>query len=358
MCKFPLSFSSSCHFKPSLTKWKASVHDYTISAQIALLSLILRSGCLPEMPPAAFHLKKRPSAASSKSPKASPSTRPRVSQLSPKAAPHHARSTLPLTADIEVSILPYPASAQDVASSLPTEPLWQVQVQHTAKPSVLSKLLNSFTDFLTHLRRTNDEVPETIQELKRMILSRLDGSSGVLPSMLWVTSLHSRRPWWCCLPSLTTVANMQMTPAPHFPRSSTSNCIALMPSRKGCSWMVPPSLTSLSSIRLPVLAPLKLRRLSVNQSWSYKPNLSMQPLPASFEATLTPTALLLKRPASTAPNWSPAANMSASSSQSMPKKSTEGFGRWTICCTIFCVQVPCRLESCSLRRKTALPRIW
>ncbi len=118
------------------------------------------------MPPAAFHLKKRPSTASSKSPKASPSARLRVSQLSPKAAPRHATSTLPPTADIEVSILPYAASAQDVASSLPTEPLWQVQVQHTAKPSVLSKLLNSFTAFLTHLRGTNDEVPETIQELK------------------------------------------------------------------------------------------------------------------------------------------------------------------------------------------------
>lgn len=92
----------------------------------------------------------------------------RASQLSPKPATSAsiARSEAP----VEISVLQYIGQAGAIVTGLPEplhdQPLYQVQLRHDARPSLLMKTILNFNNYLADLHSQQPGVPSSLQHLR------------------------------------------------------------------------------------------------------------------------------------------------------------------------------------------------
>ena len=73
--------------------------------------------------------------------------------------------TLPDAAPIELTVARYTGIAKDFARDFEDVPLWQCQIRHNARRSILFEVPLAFSDFLSELHATNDNWPSNLQEL-------------------------------------------------------------------------------------------------------------------------------------------------------------------------------------------------
>eukprot|EP00435_Cladocopium_sp_Y103_P059998 s247_g21.t1 len=110
------------------------------------------------------NFKKTSASASAKSSSASL----RASKLSPKAAATSSKAKT--EAPVEMSLLKYINQAGHLLPSLPeplqSEALWQIQLRHDARPSLLMKTVLNFNLYLAELHNTQADVPANLQDLR------------------------------------------------------------------------------------------------------------------------------------------------------------------------------------------------
>ena len=98
--------------------------------------------------------------------KAAPKTLivPKAGSLQPKAAPSGASE--PRDAPVQLAVIQWTRVAHKAIESFGDDPLWQIQLKHDGKPTVSMQLIRHFGNYLTVLRETDDNIPESIQALK------------------------------------------------------------------------------------------------------------------------------------------------------------------------------------------------
>eukprot|EP00973_Karenia_brevis_P061607 8567332-Karenia_brevis.AAC.1 len=77
---------------------------------------------------------------------------------------------LPDWAPVVVTIYKITDEAADVWNLFENKPnvkLWQIQIKHDARPSILYGILDSFAQFLRESNRTNETIPTTLAELQQ-----------------------------------------------------------------------------------------------------------------------------------------------------------------------------------------------
>ena len=105
---------------------------------------------------------------------------------------------LPVFAPVVLGVYKYTDRARDVWDSVVDEnaALYQIQIQHDAKPSICYDLYNSFNGFLAHVHEENSEVPSTLSELSKEALIRLVITNGDDPDNVG-TFVRWRTAFYC-----------------------------------------------------------------------------------------------------------------------------------------------------------------
>ena len=102
---------------------------------------------------------------------------PRVADVRPTPSAAATAQRAPMEAPIQMSLLRYSDRAADLLPGMPDAPLWQLQLQHSAKPSVTWRILANFNSYLQDLNTTDRDIPSTLAGLRDLgILLSLTGA--------------------------------------------------------------------------------------------------------------------------------------------------------------------------------------
>ena len=119
----------------------------------------------------------------------------RASKLSPKAAATFSKAKS--EGPVEINLFQYINQGgyllPNLLEPLQSEPLWQIQLRHDAKPSLLMKTVLNFKLCLAELHNTQDEVPVNPQDLRDegILLSIANSAStGGGPLVQWRAAFY------------------------------------------------------------------------------------------------------------------------------------------------------------------------
>ena len=90
---------------------------------------------------------------------------PRVRDIQPVTSLTSA-SSLPPEAPLQMCVRGYVTNGQMCSSSLPPEPVYQIQLQHSARPSVTHRVLHHFGTYLQGLHAADDTMPSSLKQLR------------------------------------------------------------------------------------------------------------------------------------------------------------------------------------------------
>ena len=104
------------------------------------------------------------------------SHRPRASSLRPGRP-----KAIPAAGPLTISMHRYSDSANVFSEDLADQPLWQVQISHDSRPSILGQLLASLDAFLASRSADDPDVPSSVRDLKERFgtLVQLTGANPV-----------------------------------------------------------------------------------------------------------------------------------------------------------------------------------
>ena len=113
---------------------------------------------------------------------------PKANELTiePGPRPQQVPQRLPATAPVEVAIYKVTDQAGDLWSQYEdtAAALWQVQVKHDARPSVVFDMHGSFNDFLATANAEEKSIPSSMQELQRVAGIKLVLTDAQDPEMV------------------------------------------------------------------------------------------------------------------------------------------------------------------------------
>lgn len=90
---------------------------------------------------------------------------PKAADLVPQVARTPQKTRVQRDAPIQVEIRKYTGDASLFSHTFPTEPMWQVQVVHTALPAVTYDLVRNMNDFLAEQHAVNQRIPASVAGL-------------------------------------------------------------------------------------------------------------------------------------------------------------------------------------------------